>query len=131
MNALRADHRKGTFFLVWGFLLWLAATVIFHFLGDWMIEAGNWLKIVISFVAAVPLIYGCTLPVYAALHIPPAERLHCAACIALPGMLLDIFSLPFHRTVFPTLADNSIPLLAAWLLWAYSLILASGLIFKK
>ncbi|PYI51346.1 DUF5367 family protein [Paenibacillus flagellatus] len=126
MITKTAPKRRDAFFLLWGFVLWLAATAAFHLFGDWLIEAGNGPKNAISFLVAVPVILGCTLPMYALRGIPPSERLRSAVCIALPGMLLDALSLPFHRTVFPVLADDSIPLLAAWLLWAYSLIIASG-----
>ncbi|MEF3304351.1 DUF5367 family protein [Paenibacillus sp. GYB003] len=131
MNAMPAYKRREPFFLLWGFLLWLAATVVFHLFGDWLIDADNRVKTAVSFLAAVPVICGCTFPLYFKFHIPPADRLRLAVCIALPGMLLDIVSVPLHRIVFPAISGESVPLLAAWLLWAYSLVLATGLFSWK
>ncbi|CAM4447225.1 DUF5367 family protein [Paenibacillus macerans] len=114
-------------FLLWGFLLWLAATLVFHFFGGLLIDVEKPLITGICFIAAIPLIWGCMTPLYSMVRLSPLERLVPAACTALPGMLLDVVSLPFHRFVFPGISDSSMPLLAAWLLWAYALIILTGL----
>jgi hypothetical protein len=120
-------NRRELWFMAWGVLLWLAATLAFHLWGQWIIDAGRPAVTVVSFAAAVPCILVCTLPLYRKLDVADADRLRAAVCIALPGMLLDAVSLPLHRTVFPGITGESVPLLAAWLLWAYGLILATGL----
>jgi hypothetical protein len=130
MNGMLSAKRREGRFLLWGLLLWLVATVIFRLFGDRLMDAGNPVGAAVCFIAAVPLIYGCTAPLYAWLNVPHSDRLRCSACIALPGMVLDIFSLLFHRAVFPLIPDESVPVLAAWLLWAYSLILATGFVGK-
>jgi undecaprenyl pyrophosphate phosphatase UppP len=131
MTSIRKETAPKELFILWGFLLWLGATIIFHFFGGMLMNAEHRVAVAISFVAAVPVIFACTVPMYAAFKVAAADRLWCAAYIALPGMLLDIVSLSFHRTVFPTISLDSVPTLSAWLMWAYSLILLTGFLRRK
>ena len=111
------------FYVLWGIVLWLGATILFRLFGHLLLDREvSWAL----FAAAVPLIYVCTAAVYQWRGVPSSARLLCSCCIALPGMLLDIVSLLVHRQVFPTIPDESVPVLAAWLLWAYSLIVLFG-----
>ncbi|KIL42041.1 membrane protein [Gordoniibacillus kamchatkensis] len=123
-------RQRNGLFLLWGFFLWLMATVIFHFFGAWLIDAEKQMKTAITFIISAPVIYVCTVPLYGMFNIVPSERFRSAAFLALPGMLLDILSLAFHNFAFPAISDESTTLLAAWLLWAYSLILLTAM-FKR
>ena len=61
----------------------------------------------------------------------PADRPAAAACIALPGMLLDTLSLSFFGSAFPNLhalSASADALFGAWLLWVYGLILLTGVL---
>ncbi|MFG1732644.1 DUF5367 family protein [Paenibacillus sp. 843] len=127
MNSIPINRQRHGFFLAWGFVLWLAATVIFHFWGDWLIDVRHPMRTAVSFLIAIPLIYGCIAPLFSYLDIPNSDRPRLSVYIALPGMLLDILSLLFHSVVFPVISEQSIHVLAAWLFWAYSLIFLVGL----
>ncbi|RRJ63406.1 hypothetical protein EHV15_11085 [Paenibacillus oralis] len=127
MRTGTATRTGNGVFLLWGFLLWLAATVVFHFLGGMLMDEEKPISTAICFVAAIPLIWGCMMPLYSLHRLSPSERLCPAVYTVLPGMLLDALSLPFHRFVFPGITDSSMPLLAAWLLWAYGLIIITGI----
>ncbi|UQX56011.1 DUF5367 domain-containing protein [Cytobacillus pseudoceanisediminis] len=83
------------------------------------------------FILAIPLIIIATYPYYYFREIPETERLKAAVQIALPGMLLDILSIIYFAKVFPNLTNDSLPLFASWLLWAYSLILITGFSIKN
>lgn len=131
MTSLRKEKAPKELFILWGFLLWFGATVIFHLFGGALMNAEHRTAVAISFIAAVPVIYACTVPMYAVFKVAPADRLRCAVYTAFPGMLLDIASLGFHRTVFPTISLESVPILSAWLMWAYSLILLTGFLRQK
>lgn len=126
MKRTLTSRQRDGYLLLFGFLLWLVATVIFHFFGDLLIHPDNQVMTWICFGAAVPVIYACILPLYSLLGIPPSDRMRSAVRIALPGMVLDIFSLILHDKAFPVMSEGSIPILASWLLWAYSLILLTG-----
>lgn len=51
--------------------------------------------------------------------------------IALPGMLIDTIVLTVFPRVFTNLPVESDRYFGSWLLWAYSLILITGLPLKK
>jgi hypothetical protein len=51
--------------------------------------------------------------------------------IALPGMLIDTIVLIVFPDVFTNLSVESDRYFGSWLLWAYSLILITGLPLKK
>ncbi|WP_036718940.1 DUF5367 family protein [Paenibacillus sp. JCM 10914] len=127
MKISLTERQRIVYSLLWGFLLWLVATLIFHFWGNWLIDVRNIWRTAISFIIAVPLIYGCVTFLFSLLDVPTSERSRLSIFIALPGMLLDIFSLLFHSVVFSVISEQSIPVLAAWLFWAYGLIFVTGL----
>ncbi|MBT2759237.1 DUF5367 family protein [Mesobacillus foraminis] len=118
-------------YVIWGILLWGAATFIFRFFGHQFLLPDEPLLLLLMFLFAVPVIAAAVYPYYHARKAPVTEWLSAAVQIALPGMLLDIFSVVFYRNVFPNLQPDTGPLFAAWLLWAYSLLLLSGFSFKK
>ncbi len=127
MIAQRIKNRHAGLFLLWGFALWLIATMIFHYGGNLLIDIRHPYRTVLSFAVAIPLIYGCVAPLFSFLEVPYSDRIRRSVQIALPGMFMDILSILFHDVAFPLISEQSIPLLAAWLFWAYSLILLVGL----
>ncbi|MBG9589056.1 DUF5367 domain-containing protein [Cytobacillus firmus] len=116
--------------IAWGFLLWMSATILFRLFGQIFLIPGQVFLMLTIFILAIPLITIATYPYYYLRNIPETERLKAAVQIALPGMLLDILSIIYFAKVFPNLTNDSLPLFASWLLWAYSLILLSGFTIK-
>jgi hypothetical protein len=114
----------------WGFLLWISATLLFRFIGHMFLIPGNVILLLITFILAIPLIALATYPYYYLRKIPESKRLLSAVQIALPGMILDIFSVIYFYKLFTNLHIDSLPFFAAWLLWAYSLIVISGFSVK-
>lgn len=116
--------------IAWGFLLWISATALFRLSGQIFLIPDQVFLVLSIFILAIPLIAIATYPYYYVRKISGAERLKAAVQIALPGMLLDILSIFYFAKVFPNLTNDSLPLFASWLLWAYSLILLSGFTIK-
>lgn len=116
--------------IAWGFLLWMSATILFRLFGQTFLIPGQVFLVLSIFILAIPLIIIATYPYYYFREIPETERLKAAVQIALPGMLLDILSIIYFAKVFPNLTNDSLPLFASWLLWAYSLILITGFSIK-
>lgn len=112
--------------IAWGFLLWISATALFRLSGQIFLIPDQVFLVLSIFILAIPLIAIATYPYYYVRKISGAERLKTAVQIALPGMLLDILSIFYFAKVFPNLTNDSLPLFASWLLWAYSLILITG-----
>ncbi|MFC7687204.1 DUF5367 family protein [Ureibacillus sp. GCM10028918] len=73
------------------------------------------------------MIATCTYPYYFWRKIPQPKRLIASVQIALPGMILDIFSIIYFENVFTNLHVDTLPFFASWLLWAYSLLLITGI----
>lgn len=114
----------------WGILLWVLATLLFRIYGQLFLIPGNVPLLIITFILTIPLIIIATYAYYYLRKIPESKRLMTSVQIALPGMILDIFSVIFFDKVFLNLHTDSLPFFAAWLLWAYSLILISGFPIK-
>jgi hypothetical protein len=117
--------------IFWGILLWLSATLLFRFFGQLFLIAGNEPLLLTVFILTIPLITAATYPYYYFRKIPQSKRIRSSVQIALPGMILDIFSILYFEKVFPNLHSDSLPLFASWLMWAYSLILISGFPLKN
>lgn len=80
---------KVGFFVGWGLLLWLLATLSFRVIGQFLLDPGNSTLVAATFALAVPLIVAATYPVYISRKLTASDRPVAAVCIALPGMLLD------------------------------------------
>ena len=120
------------FFFLWGFLVWLGASLIFRFLGQVFFIPDNTLLIVLSFIFVVPLILVLTFPIYKLKKIQENEdRIKAAVFIALPGMLIDSVVLIYFDQVFVNLSVETDRFFASWLMWAYSLILFTGFYNNK
>jgi len=117
--------------VAWGFLLWLVATLLFRFWGHLFLIPEHKPLLFVTFLMGIPLITAATYPYYYFMKIPGHKLTLTAIQIAVPGMFLDIFSMIFFSNVFPNLHNDSLPYFAAWLLWAYSLILITGIPLKR
>jgi len=117
--------------VLWGILLWIAATFIFRFFGHHFLIQGHNILLLVSFLMAIPLIVVGTYPYYHFMKVSNSNRMVAAIQIAVPGMILDIFSIIFFTLVFPNLHNDTLPYFSAWLLWAYSLILLTGITFTR
>lgn len=117
--------------ILWGFLLWIAATMIFRFFGHHFLIQGHYILLLVSFLMAIPLIFVVTYPYYHFMKISDSNRMLAAIQIAVPGMILDIFSIIFFPLVFSNLHNDTLSYFSAWLLWAYSLILLTGITLKR
>jgi hypothetical protein len=115
------------FFPVWGFLLWLAATVVLRVTGEHYLHPDHPYIAALAFLMTMPLIAVATWPVYDWRRINLFERPRAAVLMCLPGLLLDVVVLVQFSRVFPNL-DGGEALLGGWLLWVYALVLITGLV---
>ncbi len=113
------------FYVVYGFALWLVGTVALRLVGQYLFAFP---LVLLTFALTVPALTLVVLRIYAARRIEPSQRPLVAIALALPGMLLDILSVTFAATIFPDIPAAEHGLLAAWLLEAYAVALASAFI---
>jgi hypothetical protein len=116
---------------IWGIILWIGATVIFRTAGQFFLLPNEPIMISALFLAAIPIVLLTTYPLYHWLELRKEEQPKAAVFIALPGMLLDIYSFITFETMFPNLAPETLRIFGGWLMWAYSLIIITGLVSLK
>ncbi|MBW4671887.1 MAG: DUF5367 domain-containing protein [Cyanomargarita calcarea GSE-NOS-MK-12-04C] len=109
-----------SFFIWLGFLLWFVATVAVRLIGQFLFnpETSN---LLLTFVAAVPLMAAITYSIYSWRKVEAKARLMAIMYVLLPGMMLDTFTVLFASDVFPNLTSEGVRIFSACLLWAYGL----------
>ncbi len=115
------------FFSVWGFCVWLVATLVFRLAGQFFFYPENTLLLVSLFGVTVPAIAGVMYPAYHWKKLSSSQRPLAAICAALPALVLDVFSVLWFPSLFPNLPVTASTAFAAWLLWGYFLILVTAL----
>lgn len=113
-------------YVLLGFLAWLAATIVLRFVGQFFFATP--LALVLTFVVVGAVLLLALPLLFARARMDPVRRMRVALSLALPGMVLDIFSVTFVASVFPNLPATAHAAFAGCLLWAYSLVLLSALV---
>ncbi len=113
-------------YILLGFLVWLVATILLRLLGQ--IFFATSLALVLTFFVTGVVLVLVLLLLFVQARLDPARRMRVALSLALPGMLLDIFSVTFVANVFPNIPPTAHAAFAGCLLWAYSLVLLSALV---
>jgi Family of unknown function (DUF5367) len=113
-------------YILLGFLVWLVATILLRLVGQ--IFFATSLALVLTFFVTGVVLVLVLLLLFVRVRMDPAQRMRVALSLALPGMLLDIFSVTFVANVFPNIPATAHAAFAGCLLWAYSLVLLSALV---
>ncbi|WP_163581898.1 DUF5367 domain-containing protein [Gracilibacillus saliphilus] len=119
------------FFLLWGVLIWLGASAIFRFAGQYFFTSENYTLLIVTYILVIPLILALTLLLYRYKNLDSTEQVKAAILIALPGMLIDAIVLIYFEDIFVNLDPRLDGVFGSWLLFAYSLILLSGFLSRK
>ena len=122
----RGKGRFAWFFFGWGFLIWLAATVVFRLFGQFALVPGGELRLAVLCLLTVPGIAALMHILYASKGLDGRDRLLAATCAMLPGMLLDVLAFAFFGVGYPNIQLAAAPYFGAFLLWAYALVLLTG-----
>ena len=116
------------FSVIFGFSVWLIATIIFRFWGDTFFRVENNLLMIVFYLGTIPVLYLLIKWVFSKYRLTGKEKLKSAVLLAIPGMLSDVISLKFHTNFFPTLTTEQAVALGSWVLWAYVIVLVIGFI---
>lgn len=119
------------FSLVFGFLVWLIATVIFRYWGHAFFYVDNSLLIAALFTGTIPALYILTNWVFKRFKLVGVTKLKSVVLMAISGMFCDVFCLKFHDLVFPHFTSEQAAVLGAWVLWAYAIVLLFGFNLKN
>ncbi len=114
------------FFIIYGFVLWLAGTIVFRVAGQFFFNPESVILIIVTFLAAIPLVAILTYPFYSIKKLDTSARQSTSILIALPGMILNVLCVSFYGDIFVNMLPGTGLYFGAWYLWVYSLTLLSG-----
>lgn len=119
------------FSLTTGFSIWFLATLVFRIAGHHFFLTQNPLVLTLLYLILIPSLGFVANRVFNKYKLTKAEAVQSAALMVLPGMLLDTFCVQFFALVFPNLPEEDGATFGSWLMFAYSIVLLSGLFRKK
>lgn len=112
-------------FVLAGLALWLLATLIFRFAGQFFFVPDDIVLTIIHVVIAPILFFG-TRVILSACGLTGPERLRATAALIIPGLLLDAAVVSHFALVFPNLEPSLDKAFGGFLLWSYGFILWGG-----
>jgi hypothetical protein len=90
--------------VVIGLVIWFAVTLLFRWVGQFVLVPGDTARTVFTLLAAIPLMYVVMNLVLPALGLEGRTRPLGAVLVLAPGLMLDgLLSITFFATVFPNM----------------------------
>ncbi|WP_126972652.1 DUF5367 domain-containing protein [Gynurincola endophyticus] len=129
MKTTKDNYLRFSFIV--GFLVWLSATVLFRVAGQYFFIVGNPSVMVGLYIILIPALGFISTSVFNKFNLTHLESIKSAAIMVLPGMLLDTLCIQFFEKLFPNMPESYSKSFASWLMFAYSVVLISGLLRKK
>jgi len=108
-----------------GIIVWLAATLLFRFYGEFFFTTDEILYAIL-FVVAGPVCWGFMVLYLGVLNVLPENRALAAVSFTLPGMALDALVTANFALVFPKLDVSLDAKFGALMLFAYAAMLFGG-----
>jgi hypothetical protein len=118
-------------FVFLSFLVWLILTSTLRLWGHTFFITSSNLVMSLNFLWPLLLL---PLIVYGIFHwqnVQPQQRTPVSICLAIPSMLLDIPTTYFFPQLFPNMPSSADGAFGAWLLWAYIIVLLTGLVASR
>jgi hypothetical protein len=100
--------------LLYGFAIWIAATLALRLAGQRLLVPGNWKGTLVLFAISFPLMAYVVRRLCR--RLPREQWLAGALSVALPTLLLDPFSSAFFPAVFPNMAPQVAGVFGGWML---------------
>ncbi len=117
--------------LIVGFLVWLLATILFKMAGQYFFKADNVFIMLALYALLIPALGFISTSVFNQLKLNNLESIKSAALMVLPGMVMDTFCIQFFEKLFPNMPESYSKTFAAWLMFAYAIVLIFGLLRRK
>ncbi|MDR2283687.1 MAG: DUF5367 domain-containing protein [Sphingobacterium sp.] len=114
-----------------GFLIWLSATIVFRVAGQHFFIVENVSVMISLYILLIPALGFISTFLFNKFKLGNLESIKSAAIMVLPGMLMDTLCIQFFETVFPNMPEMYSKTFGAWLMFAYSIVLISGLMRKN
>lgn len=115
------------FSLLYGFGIWLLATLVFSFAGHHFFLTENIMVMTTFYLGVIPVLYFVVRPVFRKFKLSKDEKVLSVVLMALPGIILDAICIKYHELIFPTFSIQEAISLGSWILWVYAVVLILGL----
>lgn len=102
---------------LYGFAIWLSATVVLRIAGGHLLRPGDWRTTLVLFVVSFPLMAWIVRRLCRRFETREEEWPRGAISVALPTLLLDPFSSAFFPVVFPNMDPAAAGVFGGWMLW--------------
>jgi hypothetical protein len=116
--------------MIVGFILWLAVTLSFRFVGQDVFRGGtegvSWL-----FLTLPPIIFAATYALLRLLRVDPSDRSEAASIFAVPGFLIGIYEINSFSVVFPNLQASLSNQFAALMFACYAAAILAGILSSR
>ncbi len=116
--------------LIVGFLLWIAIALGFRFAGEQVFTSGGdglmWLFMILPAVLLV-----VTFAFLKILKVAPTDRSEAASIMAVPGLLIGIYTINSFQFVFPNLDASLGASYAALMFACYAAVIVAGIVTSR
>lgn len=116
--------------MVVGFVLWLAVTLSFRFVGQDVFQVGpggvSWLFMILPITMFV-----VTYALLKMMRVEPSDRAEAASIFAVPGLLIGIYMINSYENVFPNLDASLEPEFAALMFACYAAVIIAGIVSSR
>lgn len=129
MGTLKGNYLLASFIV--GFLVWLSATLLFRIAGHHFFIVDNAWVMIGLYLLLIPALGVLSTSLFNKFKLSSLESVKSAAIMVLPGMLMDTFCIQFFEKVFPNMPEIYSKSFGAWLMFAYAVVLISGLLKKN
>jgi len=117
--------------LLVGFLIWFLATILFRVAGQYFFLTDNTLVMLSLYLAVIPALSLVAIQVYKKYKLSSQEKIIASVYMVISGMFLDAFCIQFFAWIFPNLPISADASFGAWLMWAYAIVLLTGILSKN
>lgn len=112
-----------------GFLIWLLATLAFRFAGQFFFITDSPIVLSILYFVVIPALALISVVTFKRFHLTGLEHVLAGTLLVLPGMIIDTFVIQFFEDIFPNMSSDKAATFGSWLMWAYSVVLVTSVIF--
>ena len=112
-----------------GFLIWFLATISFRFAGQLFFITDSPTILSILYLAVIPALSLISIFTFKKFKLIGLENVLTGILLVLPGMIIDTFVIQFFENIFPNMSSDKAATFGSWLMWAYSVVLVTSVIF--
>jgi hypothetical protein len=99
-----------------GSIIWLAATVVLRFTGQYLLRPDNLVAVAVLLAASFPLMALVARRICAGSGLPPEQWPAAGIFLVMPTLVLDTFSAVFFPLVYPNIPQQAAGLFGGWIL---------------